>query len=598
MATDDTRERQGFGNTPAPDDHPPKTMDDQGAPQSAASDGTGGSDSMNSEDPNDRLGKPKVASSSGQQPGDSDSTSNDGGSHDNGGGQSASNETSGGGAGAEGSDNGGGATASGDNGGATGGDNGGSTASAGGDDTGAAGGGGGDTTTTAGGGDTATTTGGSSTTTTAGGGGANESDHGPALGLPVIGDLGLENLGGGLIHDAVADTQLAAGSVIGDLQSGGNDLVTDLINGTDQILGDAADHLGLGGIVGDNFVADTAGNLAGLSGVLPGDIGAGLIHDAVADTQSLGTTVLGDLTGSGGSLLTDIANGTEQLANNAVNNLGLGDTGHLIDGATGSLGNGINVADLIGDGPLVNGSVLNGDGAIVNPLSEVTGGLTDGLLGSSTGDGPLAAVGIVENGSPAIDGVLGDTGDGLLSGLGIGQIAKITGANDANGNPAISASAGNNPGDSGPFVNAQAFGDNSASSNNLIDLDAGPKGGTSGSSSDIVANVLGGSADGSNPLLDGNVIGTAGQTLANADVLTSPDQFHFPVLDGAGTDSLTGVLGTDAGHAVASLVPDAAPVVDLGTNPIIDVNLAGDAHAADTQGPLHGTLAGQLLGTA
>jgi hypothetical protein len=39
-------------------------------------------------------------------------------------------------------------------------------------------------------------------------------------------------------------------------------------------------------------------------------------------------------------------------------------------------------------------------------------------------------------------------------------------------------------------------------------------------------------------------------------------------------------------------------VVDLGTNPIIDANLTGDAHAADTQSPLHGTLAGQLLGAA
>src|SRR3569833_451344 len=58
MATDDTRERQGFGNTAAPDDHPPKTMDVQGAPQSAASDGTSSSGTMNNEDPADRLGKP------------------------------------------------------------------------------------------------------------------------------------------------------------------------------------------------------------------------------------------------------------------------------------------------------------------------------------------------------------------------------------------------------------------------------------------------------------------------------------------------------------------------------------------------------------
>ena len=93
--------------------------------------------------------------------------------------------------------------------------------------------------------------------------------------------------------------------------------------------------------------------------------------------------------------------------------------------------------------------------------------------------------------------------------------------------------------------------------------------------------MLGGSADGSNPQADANLIdaGPNGQTVANADVLTSPDQFQFPVLDGAGTDALAGVLGGQDGTG-PSLVPDAGvPAVDVGTNPIVDVDLAGNADA-------------------
>ena len=70
----------------------------------------------------------------------------------------------------------------------------------------------------------------------------------------------------------------------------------------------------------------------------------------------------------------------------------------------------------------------------------------------STGDGPLADLGVVESGSPAISHIVSDTGNSLLSGLGIGQILNVTGVNDANGDPAISATAGNNPGDTGPMV--------------------------------------------------------------------------------------------------------------------------------------------------
>ena len=417
------------------------------------------------------------------------------------------------------------------NGGATGGPNGNSGGATAGGDNGASGNG--DGTDTSAGGD--------------GNGTGDGSGDDSGFGLPILGGIGSVGglgggLGDGLVHDAVADTQSLGSDVLTDAQGSGNNLITDVVNGTEQLVGNAADNLGLGDLIGDNFIANTAGTITGMTDVL---------------------------------------------------------TGGLLDGVTGDLGNGIlgdglNLGNITGDGPALTGSVLDGNGAIVNTLSDATGGATDGILGSSTGDGPLVDLGIVENGSPALSNALGNADTGVLSDLGIGRVAEVSGANDANGDPAVSATAGNGAGDNGAVVNAQAFGDDSASSGNLIDLGAGENGGTSGSGSDVIANAFGGSSDGSNPLADANLIGTTGQSFANADVLTSPDQFSFPVLDGAGTDSLAGVLGTE-GSTVASLVPDSAPGIDIGTDPVVDVNLTGDAQT-DTQDPLHGTLSGQLLG--
>lgn len=383
------------------------------------------------------------------------------------------------------------------------------------------------------------------------------------------------------------DTQTAGGADSDDSTSAGGQSASDTDGGgsTADGSGGTGDDSGgglLGGIGGGGV-----GN--GLGNELGNELGGGLIQDAVADTQSLGSDVLSDAQTGGGNLINDIVDGTGQLVGNAADNLGLGGDGGLIGGITDNLGNGIDLGSILGDGPALTAGVLgDGNGALAQPVSDLTGGLTDGILAPG-GDGPILDLGVVGDGSPAVTGLLDDTGDGLLGGLGIGRIADVNG-NDED----VSASVGNEPGQDGPIVNAQAFGSGNPPSNNLIDLGAGPNGENSG----VIANVFGGSADGSNPQADANLIdaGPNGQTVANADVLTSPDQFQFPVLNGAGTDALAGVLQDGTGP---SLVPGAdLPAVDIGTNPIVDVDLAGNADAGDTQNPLQAALNGQLLGTA
>jgi hypothetical protein len=435
------------------------------------------------------------------------------------------------------------------------------------------------------------------------------------LGLgDVVGDTPLGgitgSLGNGLVPDA--DTQSLGSHVVGDLSGdGGNllgdggNLVNDAVAGTDTLVNHAADNLGLGDVVGDNPL-----------GGITGGVGSSLIPDAAADTQSLGSNVVGDLSGDSGNLLSDAVAGTDNLVNHAADNLGVGsgiNVGNLTSGLgngidvgnlTGALGNGIDTGGILGSGTPLTASVLGGgDSALAQPLHDATGGVTDSLLGAPSGDSPIIDLGAVTRGSPDVMSVANaadGAGNGVLSGLGVGQIADVTADGSNGGNPAVSATAGNDPGDNGPLVDTHVFGDNSGASNNLINAGAGPDGGTGGSSSDVIANVLGGTPDSANPLAQANVIDTGmnGAQVANADVLTTPDQFHFPALEGTGTDALANTLNTDAGHTVATLVPEAAaPTVDLGTQPIVDLNLTGDA-SSHTDNPVQTALHGQLLGAA
>ena len=92
----------------------------------------------------------------------------------------------------------------------------------------------------------------------------------------------------------------------------------------------------------------------------------------------------------------------------------------------------------------------------------------------------------------------------------------------------------------------------------------------------------------------GNIIdvGPDGHTLADANVLTSPDQFQFASLGGAGTDGLTGVLSdinvttgaADLPTVTAPTLGDAQPIIDLDLNG--NANTGGEHGLLDTQHPL------------
>lgn len=380
---------------------------------------------------------------------------------------------------------------------------------------------------------------------------------------------------------------------------GGDDTAPPPVNaGGDNSTGDPTsggngDSNGSGG--------DSADSGSPIDGVGLGNIDlGGLIPDAVNDTQALvNDTVTSTQAGSAG-LVSDVGGGVDRLVDNALDNLGLGNSpvGNLVDSLTG--GNGLDVGNVVGSivGPgsaLDLGILPDGNGGLLQPVSDLTGGLTDGILGSPNGDGAILDLGIVGDGSPAVTNLLDNAGGNLLGSLGLGQILGVTGPQSEDGDPAASASVGQAQGSSGPLVTTQVFGnDETSPTNNLINLGAGEN----GEQSSIAADILGGGADNTNPAIDANAVdvGPGGQQLADASILTSPDQFAFQTLDGAGTDALAGILGT-AGGTGPSLVPASLPVLDLGADPIIDLDLSGDANAGNDANPLQAVLHGQLLGS-
>ena len=317
---------------------------------------------------------------------------------------------------------------------------------------------------------------------TSGSGSADNGDGAGGANAGSTSDTGAGDQSAGGASDSGNDTAGASGGNSGD--------------GSTEAGGETA---GSDGGNADGAGEDSGGGLLGSDGRL-----GGLIPDAMADTQSLGGDVLNDVQSGGSDLVSDAVNGTGQLVGNVASNLGLGDGDGLLAGLPGSgvvgsvtdgLGNGVDLGNVLGDGPALTAGVLgDGNGAIAQPVSDLTGGLTDGIL-APNGNGPIAELGVVGSGSPAVTGLLNDAGNDTLGGLGLGRIAEVNGAGDSNGDQDISATAGNDPGQSGPLVNAQAFGSGNPPSNNLIDVGAGPNGENSG----VIANVLGGSSDSSNP---------------------------------------------------------------------------------------------------
>ena len=144
---------------------------------------------------------------------------------------------------------------------------------------------------------------------------------------------------------------------------------------------------------------------------------------------------------------------------------------------TDGLGNGIDLGNVLGDGPALTAGVLgDGNGAHRTAGQRPHRRPDRRHPGSPNGDGPIVDLGVVGSGSPAVTGLLGEAGNDTLGDLGLGRIAEVNGAGDSNGDQDVSATVGNEPGESGPIVDAQAFGSGNPPSSNLIDLGAGPNG--------------------------------------------------------------------------------------------------------------------------
>jgi hypothetical protein len=140
---------------------------------------------------------------------------------------------------------------------------------------------------------------------------------------------------GGLVPDALSDTQSILGTAADDLQTGSaSGLVADAVNGAGQLADHAVANLG----------AD-AGSITGTSG--------GLIPDAVSDTQAILGTAADDLqTSSASGLVADAVNGAGQLADHAVGNLGAA-TG-TISGTSGGL-----IPDAVNDTQAILGTAAS-----------------------------------------------------------------------------------------------------------------------------------------------------------------------------------------------------------------------------------------------
>ena len=208
---------------------------------------------------------------------------------------------------------------------------------------------------------------------------------------------------------------------------------------------------------------------------------------------------------------------------------------------------------LIGDAVAVANSPLNGG------VSADTGpnGSDANIIANLTDDG--SAANLVDDATGVLTSNLSESG--LLGG---GPIITASALPEGNGIVDNGANATvNDPAQSGPIVDLDAVSDGqNGSSQNLVNLGALDQGG----SPNILANVLSDS-DASNANVTGNVIdvGPEGQNLADANVLTSPDQFQFTSLDGTGADTLVGSL-TDVSGATTGdtgLPVVTAPALDL-----------------------------------
>ena len=329
-------------------------------------------------------------------------------------------------------------------------------------------------------------------------------------------------------------------------------------------------------------VVNTADGLAG-SGM---GGGTGLVDGGIAATQSL----LGNVVNTADGLVTNAVNTVDGLAGDGVAG-GNGLLGDIVQTANDVVTDASHATGLDGSGNGLIGDIggATGTGGLINDVVNVANSGLDGSVGAGTGsDGsnPSILANLTDDGSVGhlandVGGIV--TGDLAGTGLtGNGPIANASLLPEGNGILGNGATATvNDPSQPGPLVDLDAISNGqNGSSQNLINADAlnqanGPS---------VLANVFS-SGDGSGSNVTGHVIdlGPDGHTAADANVLTSPDQFQFASLGGTGADSLVGSLTDATAPATgdAGLPVVTAPSLDLGGDqPLVDVNLTGDA---DTQ---------------
>jgi hypothetical protein len=364
-------------------------------------------------------------------------------------------------------------------------------------------------------------------------------------------------------------------------QIGAHGPVDGLINAADNLVADAA-H------TADNVIADAVNAGDGLIGAAA-HAATGLVPDGVHTADDL----VGHALSGSNALLGDAMSTVNGLAGHGLTGANglIGDVAHAAGGVAGNAVNGVNglIADVVNaaDHLLNTAGVGNAAGNIVHDaLADATGPFTAGVLASSGGGhGPFAALDLTDNGG--VGKVVDDLGsvaanDPAATGLtsGRGALADASLLQNGSGSGSVADLTVNNPSQPGPLIDVSAAGNgHAAGSHNLINADAGPQSAPAGAMADIFAPP----DASSNSAVAANVIdvGPNGPTLANANVATAPDQFHFPTLNGTGSDALVGALSNDATAAAhnAGIPAVTAPIVDIGGHGPLDAGLTGQTDA-------------------
>jgi hypothetical protein len=362
---------------------------------------------------------------------------------------------------------------------------------------------------------------------------------------------------GTLVDSALNDVNAITGSgTVGDIVDGlGHDIVTGTVGGGGLLAGTP-----LAGVTGDGALL--SGNLLRADDSSPSSllqIGAG----TDSSHGLLDVTAAGNRDQAESGHLVDTNVGPDSSSNGITADL-LGATpggaSPTIDADVGQHAgaslvtvNAANTADQIqipAIGGIENGGNVND---VLDGAGSGTGALVDsGLnaLGQTTGSGAVGNV-VDGLGNDLVNGTVG--GAGLLTGTpldgiqGAGALVNGDVLHADTSSPSSLAQADVGTDQSQGLLDLTAAGDhNPPASNDLIDTNTGPN--TPGNG--ITAALLGASPDTPSPTVDADAGQHAGSPLVTTNAANNADQFQFPALNGAGTDSLVGETGQLPGLAV------------------------------------------------